>query len=264
MYATKDLGARDSSVGPLLDRQRDAHGGGPYYTSSVKACIVIPAYDAEATIGAVIDAVREAMPDLPLYVVDDGSRDGTATIAKDRRCTVLAHERNRGKGAALRTAFAAARDDGHDVALTIDADGQHPAGEARRVLEASNDAEALVLGVRALERDGAPKKNVFSNGISNYFLSRFAGRPLRDTQCGLRRYPLARTLDLAARAHGTGYELEAELLLRAVWAGVPIVEVPVTVLYPEDRTTHFRISRDPWRIIDVIVRARLEHARGRA
>jgi hypothetical protein len=120
----------------------------------------------------------------------------------------------------------------------------------------------FVLGVRALTRDGAPRKNVFSNGISNFFISRFAGRPLADTQCGLRRYPLRRTLALNAR--GTGYELEAEILLRAVWAGLRVVEVPIRVLYPEDRVTHFRIGRDPWRIIKAVVGASFEHARGDA
>ena len=228
----------------------------------MKACIVIPAYDAEAMIGGVIDSLRATIPDHDIFVVDDGSRDGTARLAGEKGCTVLAHGSNRGKGAALRTAFAAAKHRGFDVALTVDADGQHPAEEAKRVLETDDDPEALVLGVRALTRDGAPRKNVFSNGISNFFISRFAGRPLADTQCGLRRYPIAKALALNAR--GTGYELEAELLLRAVWKGVRVVEVPIRVLYPEDRVTHFRVGRDPWRIIKAVVGASFEHVRGGA
>jgi glycosyltransferase involved in cell wall biosynthesis len=223
---------------------------------------VIPAYDAEAMIGGVIDSLRATLPDLPILVVDDGSNDGTARVAREKGCTVLAHETNRGKGAALRTAFVAARERGFDVALTVDADGQHPAEEAKRVLDADDDSDALVLGIRELTRDGAPRKNVFSNGISNFFLSRFAGRPLADTQCGLRRYPIAKTLALNAR--GTGYELEAEVLLRAVWSGMRVVEVPIRVLYPEDRVTHFRIGRDPWRIIKAVVGASFEHVRGDA
>jgi hypothetical protein len=107
--------------------------------------------------------------------------------------------------------------------------------------------DALVLGVRDLVRDGAPRANRMSNGISNHFLSRFAGTPLRDTQCGLRRYPVAQTLALGAV--GRGYEFEAEILLRAVWAGLAIREVPVHVRYPADRRTHFKVSRDPWRIL---------------
>lgn len=228
----------------------------------MKACIVIPAYDAEAMIGGVIESLRATLPDVEILVVDDGSRDGTARVVREKGCPLLSHEVNRGKGAALRTAFVAAKDRGFDVALTVDADGQHLADEAKRVLLADDDADALILGIRALTRDGAPRKNVFSNGISNFFISRFAGRTLSDTQCGLRRYPIDKTLALNAR--GTGYELEAEVLLRAVWAGIRVVEVPIRVLYPEDRVTHFRVGRDPWRIIKAVVGASVEHARGEA
>lgn len=223
---------------------------------------MIPAFDAEAMIGGVIDSLRPALPDREIIVVDDGSRDATADVARAKGCSVLSHGTNLGKGAALRTAFTAAKERGFDAALTVDADGQHPAEEAKRVLDADDDPDALVLGVRALVRDGAPRKNVFSNGISNFFISRFAGRPLADTQCGLRRYPIAKTLALGAR--GTGYELEAEVLLRAVWAGIRVVEVPIKVLYPVDRVTHFRVGRDPWRIIKAVVGASVDHARGNA
>lgn len=224
---------------------------------------MIPAYEAEATIAGVVADLREALAELSILVVDDGSRDRTGAIAREAGCEVVTHPDNRGKGAALRSGLEAARAEGFTAALTVDADGQHPAEEAKRVLSAAGDDEdVLVLGVRALARDGAPRKNIFSNGISNYFLSRFAERPLSDTQCGLRRYPVERTLALGAR--GTGYEFEAEVLLRAIWAGVRVVEQPIRVIYPEDRVTHFRIGRDPWRIIKAVVGATLEHARGDA
>ncbi len=108
-----------------------------------------------------------------------------------------------------------------------------------------------MLGVRDLARAGAPRANRFSNGISNHFLSKFAKRPLRDTNCGLRRYPLAETL--ALRPRGRGFDFEAEVILRAVWAGLEVVEEPVEVLYPADRLTHFRVSRDPWLIVHRVV-----------
>jgi glycosyltransferase involved in cell wall biosynthesis len=220
-----------------------------------RACVVVPALDAEASLPGVVEGLRDAVPELGarIVVVDDGSRDATSEVAERLGCRVVKHAENRGKGAALRSGFAAAQEDGREIALTVDADGQHPAGEARRVLFASDDPHALVLGIRNLGRDGAPRQNRFSNGISNFFLSRFAERPLRDTQCGLRRYPIERTLALGAR--GEGYDFEAEVLLRAAWAGVSIVEQPVRVVYPEDRVTHFHVVRDPWRIIRTVVGA---------
>lgn len=219
------------------------------------SCIVVPALDAAVALGGVVADLREAIPELheAILVVDDGSSDETARVAASLGCEVISHGENRGKGAALRTGLATALARGRRIALTVDADGQHPAVEARRVLLSGEDPDALVLGVRDLGRDGAPRKNQLSNGISNYFLSRFAGRPLTDTQCGLRRYPLARTLALGTR--GEGYDFEAEVLLRAVWAGLSVVEEPIRVLYPHDRVTHFQVMRDPWRIIRTVVGA---------
>jgi hypothetical protein len=98
-------------------------------------------------------------------------------------------------------------------------------------------------------RDQAPARNRFGNAVSNFFLSRFAGRPLRDTQCGLRRYPVRETLALGARADRYAYE--AEVVLRANAAGLPIVEVLVEAVYPAPfgARTHFRSVADPTRIV---------------
>jgi glycosyltransferase involved in cell wall biosynthesis len=226
-----------------------------------RACIIVPAFDAEESIGDVVADLRHAIPELArdIIVVDDGSRDRTAARAREAGAIVISSDpdapdvatENKGKGAALRAGFEAASERGKSVALTVDADGQHPAEEARRVLFASEEEDSLVLGIRDLVSAGAPRPNQLSNGISNYFISRFARRPLRDTQCGLRRYPVRETLSLGSR--GRGYDFEAEVLLRASWKGIEIVEEPVRVLYPENRKTHFRTRRDVTRIIRTVV-----------
>jgi hypothetical protein len=135
----------------------------------------------------------------------------------------------------------------------VDADGQHPPAEAARLARHECPEDALVLGVRDLVSAGAPKQNRFSNGISNFFLSLFTGRVLHDTQCGLRRYPVARTLGLGPR--DDGYAFEAECVLRAARAGWQIVEVPVSVYYPpeSERISHFHVVRDPARIVFRVV-----------
>ncbi len=224
----------------------------------MKACAIIPAYDAERTVGDVIRALLERWPHADrtpssILVVDDGSHDHTAKVAREAGARVIVHLENQGKGAALRTGMAAALRAGFDVAVTVDADGQHPADEAVRLLDACNDVNAVVLGTRDLDGAGAPRANRISNRISNFFLSLFAGRPLLDTQCGLRRYPLARTLELGGL--GEGYAFEAEIILRAVAAGLPVVEVPIHVIYPpeHERVTHFHSVRDPARIIARVV-----------
>jgi glycosyltransferase involved in cell wall biosynthesis len=212
---------------------------------------VVPAYQAERSIGEVVRGLSSSLGSdaRPLIVVDDGSSDRTGTEAERAGAVVLRHPANRGKGAALRTGFARALELGADAVVSVDADGQHPAVEAARVAFHPAAREALVLGVRDLARDGAPRASRFSNQFSNRFLSWFGGRPLGDTQCGLRRYPLPETLELGARS--AGYAFEAEVLLRAARLGLEVVEVPVRVVYPpaEERVSHFHVVRDPARIV---------------
>ncbi len=245
-----------------------APGAGRLQGQAPRACVLIPAFDAAASIAGVLAEVRRALPELcavdprAIIVIDDGSRDATAAIAERAGAYVVAHGKNRGKGAALATGLGTARALGFDLAVSVDADGQHPGDSARTVLYATDDPNALVLGIRDLERDGAPGPNKFSNGVSNFFLSQFTGVTLADTQCGLRRYPVGPSLELATRAEG--YAFEAEVILRAVAAKMPIVQVSIPVFYPPEelRISHFDRVRDPARIVAVVVRTLYELSRG--
>ena len=221
----------------------------------VRVAFVVPAYQASHSIARVVsellDATRGAVEatEPAVVVVDDGSTDETEQRARDAGALVVRHDQNRGKGAALLTGFARAHALGAEAAVSVDADGQHLATEAVRVAQHQAAREALVLAVRDLRRDGAPRANRFSNGFSNLWMSWFTGRPLRDTQCGLRRYPLPEVLDL--HLQGSGYELEAEVILKAARARWPIHELPTRVLYPPgtERVSHFHSVRDPTRIV---------------
>jgi glycosyltransferase involved in cell wall biosynthesis len=221
----------------------------------VKLAFVIPAYCAERSISplvAELSALSSALPSSTqtcVVVVDDGSTDATAERAEHAGATVLRHPQNRGKGAALMSGFRWALAAGARAAVTVDADGQHPPSEALALAVHPAPLDALLLGVRDLRSAGAPKKNRFSNGFSNAWMSFFAGQRLRDTQCGLRRYPLPETLELGLG--GKGYELESEVILKAVRRGIRVVETEVHVIYPpeQERITHFHSVRDPARIV---------------
>ncbi len=217
-----------------------------------RRCILVPALDAARTVGDVVRGLVQGI-DAPVVVIDDGSTDATADVARAQGATAIRHARNLGKGAAIRTGLRKALRRGCDVAVVVDADGQHPVDSARAVLDGSDDPEALVLGVRDLARDGAPGANRFGNRVSNFFVSYFARRPLEDTQCGLRRYPVAATLGLGTRS--VGYAFEAEVILRAVAAGMPVVEVPIRVVYRsrEETLSHFRVVMDPTKIVATVV-----------
>ena len=221
----------------------------------MRSVVVIPAFQAANTIGPLVEELVAIWPQREaIYVVDDGSTDGTHAHARAAGGRVIRHATNRGKGAALRTGLTAAHREGYEVGVTVDSDGQHPPSEALRLHQHCGDPQALVIGVRSLRAAGAPRANQLSNQFSNLVLSGFAGRKFWDTQCGLRRYPLGPTLALGAQEQGFGFE--AEVLLLAAAAGWPIVETPVRVLYPPagERVSHFHPVRDPARIVLRVLR----------
>lgn len=221
--------------------------------STLKVAALIPAFQARSTVFDVIRGIDELANRqgvrLPIWMVDDGSTDDTAQVAERAGAQVVRHSSNRGKGAALLTGFRELARQGFNAAVTLDADGQHLAEEALYLARLAVPSQVLILGVRDLIRDGAPRNSQLSNSISNRFLSWFSGKKLHDTQCGLRRYPLPQVLELPLRS--PGYAFEAEVILRAARAGWPIMQTPVRVWYPPPsaRVSHFHSVKDPTRIV---------------
>jgi len=215
----------------------------------MRTAVLIPAWQARDTISTVVQALALYWPDLDgragVIVVDDGSTDGTAERAREAGALVVTHGRRQGRGAALRTGLRVAHDLELEAVVSVDADGQQPAEQARRIADYPCDARALVLGVRDLRGMRAPRTSRLSNRISNFLLSVCTGRVLADAQCVLRRYPVRETLSLDPR--DSGYGFDAEVLLLAVRAGLPVVEVPVQRL-SATRPPHYSAVTDPARI----------------
>lgn len=220
--------------------------------------IIIPAYNAARALPDVLRDLQSALsertgPRPQVVVVDDGSTDDTSERAREFGVQVLRHAENRGKGAALRTGLSHAQSSGAHGAVTMDADGQHRAKDALALLDHPAPKDAFVIGVRDLRAARAPRANRASNAFSNLVISAFARTKLLDTQCGLRRYPLPLTFEFDSGA--PGFAFEADVLLRAARSGARIDHTPVSVHYPEDRTTHFDSVRDPAKIVYFVLRA---------
>jgi uncharacterized protein (DUF2062 family) len=210
-------------------------------------CIVIPVFNHSLTVGRV---AREARDYFPVIVVNDGCTDDTGKVlAAESGISVITLPRNQGKGAALRAGFAEAERRGFTHAITIDADGQHATRELPAFASASRrQPEAFVIGVRDLVKENAPRGRRITNNISTFWLKVETGVALADTQCGYRSYPLKTINRLRLKSQRYAYELE--VMVKAAWAGIPLLAQPVSADYAAatSRLSHFHPWRDMARI----------------
>jgi len=207
------------------------------------AC-VIPALDADRTLASVVLGVRQAVGDVSIVVVDDGSSDRTAAVAARCADYVVRFTANRGKGAALRAGIGVAVTCAAPVILTIDADGQHDPAYAPHLLAALASAD-IVVGVRARRGSVMPWHRRVSNAVSAAAISACAGLRISDSQSGFRAFRTDRISQLAPC--GDRYEYETDVLIRAARAGLRMAWVSIPTLYGSP--SHFRPIGDSLRIV---------------
>ena len=220
-------------------------------TPSSLVAVVIPAYQAVATIAEVVRGVRWELPDAVFVVVDDGSSDGTGDAARRAGALVKKLAPNQGKGVALRAGIAAALAVDACAILTIDADGQHDPRFAPALLAALDSAD-IAIGARARTGSAMPWHRRATNSLASMAVSRCAGTAIPDAQSGYRaiRAEVAR----AVAAEGDRYEFETAFLIRAGRAGFRIAAVPVPTTY--GAPSHFRLVADASRVVRTIWRHR--------
>ena len=211
--------------------------------------VVIPTYNNGKTIAQVVADVKQYANHV--IVVNDGSTDDTAPILNQiDGVEILTHERNRGKGTALKNGLCRAKADGFRYAITIDSDGQHFASDIPTfVNEIEQTPDNLLVGSRNIQADNMPGKNTFANKFSNFWFKVETGINLPDTQSGYRLYPLTQ-MNVQKWYYTAKYEFELEALVFASWGGVAVRNIPVHVYYPPEgeRVSHFRPGRDFTRI----------------
>lgn len=194
----------------------------------VVACI--PAFNEERAIAKVVIEAQQFVNQV--IVCDDGSGDMTARIAEKLGAKVIRHERNMGKGEALRSLFLAAREANADAMITLDGDGQHYASEIPRVVGPILDGAAdVVVGSRFLGGEVIPAYRRAGNKVLNVMTA----KQVTDTQSGFRGYGRKAIMGILPAEMGMG--VDSEILIEAFETGLKVAEVPVSVSYSEGKTS---------------------------
>jgi len=220
-------------------------------TATVRVAALVPAYQAAPHLGPVLAGIRAHLPADAIFVVDDGSTDATAEVARAAGVRVLQHERNRGKGAALLTGFEAASAAGFTHVITLDADGQHPPDCIPSFLAALPAAE-IVVGSRLHDAATMPRDRLFSNRATAVILGALARQTILDGQSGYRSYELAtvRRIQFEAR----GFMFESEILIKASRLGARIAHVEIPCVYG-DQGSHINKTRNTLQFLALVGRS---------
>jgi len=221
---------------------------------ALSTLVVIPVYDHEHAIGAVVQGVRAS--GLPCLLVDDGSHPACAQVlqalarAHPDQVALLRLDVNQGKGGAMLAGFAEAARRGYSHVLQIDADGQHDPGDIPRFQAlATQHPHAVICGIPAYD-ESVPKARLYGRYATHIWVwINTLSLRVRDSMCGFRLYPLAPVTRLVGEETiGRRMDFDSEILVRLFWRDVPVISVPTRVTYPSDGVSHFDVWRDNVRI----------------
>ncbi|MDH3348169.1 MAG: glycosyltransferase family 2 protein, partial [Desulfobulbaceae bacterium] len=214
--------------------------------SHPKTIILIPVYNHGATLRSVVE--KALAQEMDVLVVDDGSDDHISPLLHGLDCHIHRLDENRGKGVAIQEGARIAQEHGYEAILTIDADGQHDPADAPKLINALDGQwPAMVIGDRQMGAN-VPKSSLFGRTFSNFWVRLETGLRLKDTQSGMRLYPVREITQL--KLSKARYDFEIEVLVRSAWAGVPVLSTDISVYYPEPgkRISHFNPRLDNLRL----------------
>jgi dolichol-phosphate mannosyltransferase len=221
--------------------------------------VIIPAYKPDEKLLCLLDQLKE-YPLSRIIVVNDGSGKEYETVfqaVEEKGCTLLTHPQNRGKGAALKTAFSYLASLGEDkeICCTADADGQHLPADIFRCLQAARQNPGkLILGSRNFKGDHVPARSLIGNTLTRWSFHIMMGKRVFDTQTGLRAFS-ADLLPSLLSVKGDRYEYEMEMLCYFARKKLPILEIEIETVYLDDnRSSHFNAFRDARRVYGILLR----------
>jgi glycosyltransferase involved in cell wall biosynthesis len=206
----------------------------------MKIVIGIPAYNEEEKIAGLLIKLKKISQNI--IVCNDGSNDLTGKIAKELGATVIEHEKNLGYGSAIKSIFLKAREINADILVTFDADGQHRIEDINAILEPiKNNIADIVIGSRFLNNNQEiPKYREIGIKAITKLTNVTGGTKITDSQSGFRAYSKKILKEIQPKESGMG--ISTEILIKTQKAGFIITEVPITILYEGDTSTHNPIS----------------------
>jgi glycosyltransferase involved in cell wall biosynthesis len=215
----------------------------------MRTCVVVPHFDHLEQFRVLLPKLSEL--GIPLIVVDDASpMKSVEALARSLEAIVpdailIRHSGNLGKGGAVVTGLRAAWERGYTHAVQIDADGQHDCREVPLLCRAAKVSPGSLICGEPVFTDISPLR-YYARYITLYLIwLETLSREIRDALCGLRVYPLKHVLDLLnCSKPPKRMAFDPEILVRAVWAGIPLKFVPIHVQYPTNGRSHFRYVRD--------------------
>ena len=224
-----------------------------------EVAIVLPSLDPDSKFDQVVRGLVEQGFE-HIVIVDDGSdqqhQEHFHAAEAFAPCVVLHHEGNKGKGRALKTAFAYIEEKYPELrgVITIDGDGQHLLPDIIACGERMLQEDKVVLGCRNFDQEGVPPRSVAGNKTTSRMFRLFYGIRLSDTQTGLRAIPSS-LLHLFQLIEGERFEYETNMLLEMKRKGISFVEQPITTVYdPEDYSSHYNAVKDSWRIFKIMAK----------
>ena len=226
----------------------------------MESIVLIPALNPDDKLLQLIKNLNE-LDIHKIVVVNDGSDSSCFSVfeklERDYNCIIITHEKNEGKGAALKTGIAAINKMGLNIAgyITADADGQHSPYDIVRISETLNkNPSSLILGARDFDKKNVPFKSKYGNKITSLIFLLITGRRCSDTQTGLRGIPVSLTDELL-KTEGKRFEYETNMLVKLAKNKVNFIEVPIETIYDDgNRKSHFRPFKDSFLIYRQIIK----------
>ncbi|MEK4253725.1 glycosyltransferase family 2 protein [Ureibacillus sp. FSL K6-2830] len=223
-----------------------------------KVCVIIPALNpTHDLIDYIYDLKSHKVSQI--VVINDGSMTSCNAIFHQigliQNCTVLTHEKNKGKGRALKTAFQHVLKHCHvDGVITADADGQHSIEDVINIAELLSDVQdAIILGVRNFDQKNVPIRSYIGNKITSYLFTALFKIHLQDTQTGLRGIPIKILPSLLA-LEGERYEYEMNMLIAAAKKKIPIMQIPIQTIYiNKNKSSYYHPIKDSLKIFTMII-----------